>query len=33
MYAKATEAEPHLKKIYDLLGLDDSPGGVKKMVY
>jgi transposase len=30
---KATEAEPHLKKIYDLLGLDDSPGGVKKLVY
>jgi len=29
---KATEAELQLKNIYDLLGLNDSPGGVKKLI-
>lgn len=29
---KATVAEPHLKKLYDLLGLDATPGGIKKLI-
>jgi hypothetical protein len=27
---KATVAEPELRKLYDALGLDAAPGGVRK---
>ena len=29
---KATAAEPALRKIYDALGIEAAPGGVKKLI-
>ena len=29
---KATRAEPDQKAIYDALGIDPAPGGVRKMI-
>ena len=29
---KATAAEPTLRRIYDALGIDASPGGVRKLM-
>jgi hypothetical protein len=32
MSAKATVAEPTLRKIYDALAIDAAPGGVRKLI-